>query len=143
VVKAIAPENTEGLSAERFAREVKLAARLQQANIVPVLAAGTSGNLPYYTMPFVRGESLRTRLASGASLSIPEPVSILRDVARALAHAHAELRPAPSESAPGRGVTPSQPRSGAIHEGTGGAIAPAMTIKPALDRLAPHQRMAR
>ncbi len=90
VVKVIAPENAQGLSAERFAREVKLAARLQQANIVPVLAAGTSGNLPYYTMPFVRGESLRARLASGTALGVPEAVSILRDVARALAYAHAE-----------------------------------------------------
>ncbi|HEY8312452.1 MAG TPA: protein kinase, partial [Gemmatimonadaceae bacterium] len=90
VVKVIAPENAQGLSAERFAREVKLAARLQQANIVPVLAAGTSGNLPYYTMPFVRGESLRARLASGTPLGVPEAVSILRDVARALAYAHAE-----------------------------------------------------
>ncbi|MBK5188348.1 MAG: serine/threonine protein kinase, partial [Gemmatimonadaceae bacterium] len=90
VVKVIAPENAEGLSAERFAREVKLAARLQQANIVPVLSAGTSGNLPYYTMPFVRGESLRARLASGSPLPIAEAVSILRDVARALAYAHAE-----------------------------------------------------
>ena len=90
VVKVIAPESAEGLSAERFAREVKLAARLQQANIVPVLTAGTSGNLPYYTMPFVRGESLRARLATGLPLSIPEAVSILRDVARALAYAHAE-----------------------------------------------------
>jgi TolB-like protein/tRNA A-37 threonylcarbamoyl transferase component Bud32/Flp pilus assembly protein TadD len=90
VVKVIAPENAEGLSAERFAREVKLAARLQQANIVPVLSAGTSGNLPYYTMPFVRGESLRARIATGVPLSISEAVSILRDVARALAYAHAE-----------------------------------------------------
>ena len=90
VVKVIAPENAEGLSAERFAREVKLAARLQQANIVPVLAAGTSGNLPYYTMPFVRGESLRARLAVGTLLPVTEAVSILRDVARALAYAHAE-----------------------------------------------------
>jgi len=90
VVKVIAPENAEGLSAERFAREVKLAARLQQANIVPVLSAGTSGNLPYYTMPFVRGESLRARLATGVPLPITEAVSILRDVARALAYAHAE-----------------------------------------------------
>ena len=90
VVKVIAPENAEGLSAERFAREVKLAARLQQANIVPVLSAGTSGNLPYYTMPFVRGESLRARLATGVPLPISEAVSILRDVARALAYAHAE-----------------------------------------------------
>lgn len=90
VVKVIAPENAEGLSAERFAREVKLAARLQQANIVPVLAAGTSGTLPYYTMPFVRGESLRVRLDTGSVLDVPEAVSILRDVARALAYAHTE-----------------------------------------------------
>jgi serine/threonine-protein kinase len=90
VIKVIAPENDEGLSAERFAREVKFAARLQQANIVPVLAAGTSGNLPYYTMPFVRGESLRARLASGTALGTPEAMSILHDVARALAYAHAE-----------------------------------------------------
>ena len=90
VVKIIAPESAEGLSAERFAREVKLAARLQQANIVPVLSAGTSGNLPYYTMPYVRGESLRARLAGGAPPLITEVVSILRDVARALAYAHAE-----------------------------------------------------
>ncbi len=90
VVKVIAPESAEGLSAERFAREVKLAARLQQANIVPVLTAGTSGNLPYYTMPFVRGESLRARLDSGTEMSVAEAVNILRDVARALAYAHAE-----------------------------------------------------
>ena len=90
VVKIIAPESAEGLSAERFAREVKLAARLQQANIVPVLSAGTSGTLPYYTMPFVRGESLRARLATETPLPIAQAVSILRDVARALAYAHAE-----------------------------------------------------
>lgn len=90
VVKVIAPEQAEGLSAERFAREVKLAARLQQANIVPVLTAGTSGALPYYTMPYVRGESLRALITGGRELSIAESVSILRDVARALAYAHAE-----------------------------------------------------
>ena len=46
VVKVIAPELAEGVSAERFAREVKLAARLQQANIVPVLSTGSSGSIP-------------------------------------------------------------------------------------------------
>ena len=90
VVKVIAPEYAEGLSAERFAREVKLAARLQQANLVPVHSAGTSGNLPYYTMPFVRGESLRLRLATGTAIGVPEALNVLRDVARALAYAHAE-----------------------------------------------------
>jgi eukaryotic-like serine/threonine-protein kinase len=90
VVKVIAPELAEGVSADRFSREVKLAARLQQANIVPVLTSGSSGALPYYTMPFVTGESLRARLAAGTRLTVPQAVSILRDVARALAYAHAQ-----------------------------------------------------
>ena len=90
VVKVIAAELTEGLSAERFAREVRLAARLQQANIVPVLNAGTAAGLPYYTMPYVRGESLRARMASGAPLTLTERITMLRDVARALAYAHNE-----------------------------------------------------
>ena len=71
---------------------------MQQANIVPVLGAGEvkfaqpDGQpgtvLPYYTMPFVDGESLRTRLAQG-TLALGEAIAILRDVAHALAYAHA------------------------------------------------------
>ena len=90
VIKVIAAELSEGLSAERFTREVRLAARLQQANIVPLLSAGTVEGLPYYTMPYVRGESLRARIASGLPLTLTESVNILRDVARALAYAHSE-----------------------------------------------------
>src|SRR5207244_2429439 len=62
---------------------------LQQANIVPVLSAGTAAGLPYYTMPFVEGRSLRERLGREGALPIGDGVSILRDVARALAYAHA------------------------------------------------------
>ena len=87
VVKVLAPELAAGLSVERFEREIRLAGSLQQANIVPVLVAGEVGGLPYYTMPYVDGESLRARLAAGP-LSILDAVGILRDVARALAHAH-------------------------------------------------------
>lgn len=66
VVKVLAPELAEGLSAERFAREIRLAAALQEPHIVAVLAAGaTADGLPYYTMPFVRGESLRARMVLG------------------------------------------------------------------------------
>jgi len=65
VVKILSPELAEGLSAERFERELRIAARLQHPNIVPVLVAGSSRGLPYYTMPFVRGESLRARLEAG------------------------------------------------------------------------------
>jgi len=90
VVKVIAPELAEGVSAERFTREIATAARLQQANIVPVLTAGASGGLPYYTMPFVKGESLRALMARGTVLTLHDRVNLLRDVARALAYAHGE-----------------------------------------------------
>jgi serine/threonine-protein kinase len=90
VVKILAAELAAGVSAERFTREIATAARLQQANIVPVLAAGDVDGLAYYTMPYVRGESLRTRMAGAVPLSMAERVSILRDVARALAYAHGE-----------------------------------------------------
>jgi serine/threonine protein kinase/tetratricopeptide (TPR) repeat protein len=87
VIKVLSPELAAGLSAERFEREIKLAAQLQQANIVAVHAAGEIAGLPYYTMPFVEGESLRHRLARGP-IPLSEGVAILKDVARALAYAH-------------------------------------------------------
>jgi len=90
VVKMLAPDLAAGVSAERFAREVKLAARLQQANIVPLLSAGEADGVPWYSMPFVRGESLRAKLASGAAMPLTDAIHVLRDVARALAFAHGE-----------------------------------------------------
>jgi len=87
VVKVLSPELAAAVSTTRFEREIRVAASLQQANIVPVFSAGDLGGLPYYTMPFVEGESLRARLARGP-LTITETVSILRDVSRALAYAH-------------------------------------------------------
>src|SRR5262245_1231198 len=87
VVKVLSPELAQGISAERFEREIKLAASLQQANIVPVLNAGETGGMPFYTMPFVEGESLRAHLRTGA-MPTGQAVSVLRDVARALAYAH-------------------------------------------------------
>ena len=89
VVKMLTPALAAGVSADRFAREVKLAARLQHPNIVPLLTAGESSGLPYYTMPYVRGESLRTRMSAGG-MTLTDGASVLRDVARALAYAHGE-----------------------------------------------------
>jgi tetratricopeptide (TPR) repeat protein len=88
VVKVLSPELAAGISAERFQREILTAASLQQANIVPVLSTGEAGGVPYFTMPFVEGESLRARLARTGPVSIGEAVKILGDVARALAYAH-------------------------------------------------------
>src|SRR6202162_485832 len=90
VVKVLPAELTYNFSAARFAREIKLAAALQEPHIVPVLTAGqTVGGLPYFTMPFVRGESLRTRILKGP-VPLEESLSILHDVARALAYAHGQ-----------------------------------------------------
>jgi serine/threonine-protein kinase len=87
VIKVLEPDLAAGVSTERFAREIRLAAQLQHPNIVPLHAAGEAAGLPYYTMPFVEGLSLRKRLAE-KPLSVPESIRILRDVARALAYAH-------------------------------------------------------
>ncbi|MFI5311253.1 MAG: protein kinase [Gemmatimonadales bacterium] len=87
VVKVLSPELAQGISVERFEREIQTAAALQQANIVPVLTAGDMNGLPFFTMPFVEGESLRARLARGP-LAITEVIGVLRDVAKALSYAH-------------------------------------------------------
>jgi DNA-binding SARP family transcriptional activator/tRNA A-37 threonylcarbamoyl transferase component Bud32 len=88
VIKTLAPDSAAMLSAERFAREVRLVANLQQANIVPLLSAAVVGGIPYYTMPFVSGASLRPLLSEDAPVPISRVISILRDVGRALAFAH-------------------------------------------------------
>jgi tetratricopeptide (TPR) repeat protein len=87
VVKVLSPDLAQGLSAERFEREIRTVAALQQANIVPVLTAGETDGLPFYTMPFVEGESLRVHLGRGP-VPINEVISIVRDVAKALGYAH-------------------------------------------------------
>ena len=88
VVKVLPPELAHEVSAERFRREVQLAAQLRHPLVVPVLAAGEAGGLLHYTMPYVEGESLRTRLAREGALPVPAAVRVLRDVLEAVAHAH-------------------------------------------------------
>ncbi len=56
---------------------------------MPVLAAGQSGDLLYYTMPLVEGESLRAKLAREGEMPVSDAVRVLRDVVDALAYAHA------------------------------------------------------
>ncbi len=88
VIKVVAPEHAGELFADRFAREVKFATRLQHTNIVPLLAADDAGGIAYYTMPLLDGISLSARLASGDRIPVEEATRILRDVAVALAYAH-------------------------------------------------------
>jgi serine/threonine-protein kinase len=88
VVKVLAPELMADVNAERFRREILVVAGLQHPHIVPVLSAGEMAGRPYLVMPYVEGESLRTRIARGGPMRIVEAVGVLRDVARALAYAH-------------------------------------------------------
>ncbi len=89
VVKVLSPELTAGLSAERFTREIKLAAALQHPHVLPVLSTGIMDGLPYYTMPFVRGESLRSAMGRG-NLSRDDALGVLADIAKGLRYAHGE-----------------------------------------------------
>ena len=88
VVKILPPNPSAKVDAERFRREIQIAAGLQHPCIVPVLTTGFMDEVPYYTMPFVAGESLRTKVASGQLLPLSRAVRVLRDVASAIAHAH-------------------------------------------------------
>src|SRR3989475_11544147 len=88
VVKVLPPEMAAGVSADRFEREIQLAAKLQHPHIVPLLTAGARGDLLYYVMPHIAGESLRARLAHERELPVVEAARILRDVCDALAYAH-------------------------------------------------------
>jgi serine/threonine protein kinase len=88
VVKMLPAEMSGQFSVDRFRREISIAARLQHPYVVPLLAAGEDDGVPYFTMPFVVGESLRARLDRPPKLAVVETTRILREVASALAYAH-------------------------------------------------------
>jgi len=88
VVKVLPPELSAGVNRDRFRREIQLAAQLQHPHIVPLHTAGATGELLYFTMPFIEGESLRHALQAGVRFSPRDVVRILHDVADALAYAH-------------------------------------------------------
>ncbi len=88
VVKVLPPDMAAAVNIDRFRREIQMAAQLQHPHIVQLLAAGETEGLPYFTMPFVKGESLRAKLARGGELPVSESVRILREVASALSYAH-------------------------------------------------------
>ena len=88
VIKVLPEDVAAGISADRFRREIQVAAKLQHAHIVPVLTAGEVLGRPYFTMPFIEGESLRARLDRTGDLPLSEAVRILREIASAIAYAH-------------------------------------------------------
>ncbi|HEY9517409.1 MAG TPA: serine/threonine-protein kinase, partial [Gemmatimonadaceae bacterium] len=89
VVKLLPPELASEASAQRFQREMLVTAKLQHAHILPILSAGARDGLLYYVTPYIAGESLRQRLALHGALPIDATIHLLREVADALAFAHA------------------------------------------------------
>ena len=87
-IKVLSADLSHTIGAERFQREIHIAARLQHPHILPVFDSGEAGGLFYYVMPFVEGESLRDRLNRESQLPIDDAVSITVEVAGALQYAH-------------------------------------------------------
>jgi serine/threonine protein kinase/Flp pilus assembly protein TadD len=87
-VKVLHPALAVGLGPDRFLREIQIAARLQHPHIVPLYDSGQAGDLLYYVMPYVEGESLRQRLEREGKLPIEDALAIARAVAAALDYAH-------------------------------------------------------
>ena len=88
-IKVLRSELAATLGAERFSREIATTASFQHPHILPLLDSGHSGDLLFYVMPYVAGESLRARLARERELPMADVVRILIDVVDALAYAHA------------------------------------------------------
>src|SRR3954453_11139377 len=88
VIKLLSPELTAEVNRGRFHREIQVAAQLQHPHIVTLLSAGEDGDLVYYTMPFIDGESLKSALEKHGKLGVADVVRVLYDVVDALAYAH-------------------------------------------------------
>ncbi len=87
-LKVLKPELAASLGTERFLREISLTARLDHPHILPLLDSGEVDGLLYYVMPYVDGESLRSRLDREKQLPVDDALRIAGEVADALNHAH-------------------------------------------------------
>jgi Tol biopolymer transport system component len=87
-LKVLKPELAAVLGAERFVVEIKTTAALQHPHILPLFDSGTADSFLYYVMPYIQGETLRTKLDRETQLGIEEAVRITREVADALDYAH-------------------------------------------------------
>ena len=87
-IKVLHAELSAILGPERFLKEIELTANLQHPHILPLFDSGSANGLLYYVMPFVDGETLRTRLEREHQLPVPTAVRIATEVADALQYAH-------------------------------------------------------
>jgi len=88
-IKVLHHELAATVGADRFIREIRVAARLTHPHIVPLLDSGRAGDAPYYVMPFIDGEALRARLDRGERVPLDEAIRLVTEIADALEYAHA------------------------------------------------------
>jgi serine/threonine-protein kinase len=88
-LKVLKPELAAVLGAERFVQEITTTAALQHPHILPLFDSGTADWFLYYVMPYIQGETLRTKLDHETQLGVDEAVRIASEVADALHHARA------------------------------------------------------
>jgi Tol biopolymer transport system component len=87
-LKVLKPELAAVLGADRFVQEITTTAALQHPHILPLFDSGSAGGFLYYVMPYVEGETLRSKLSRETQLGIEEAVRIACEVADALDYAH-------------------------------------------------------
>jgi eukaryotic-like serine/threonine-protein kinase len=87
-LKVLRPEVSASLGVERFLREIRLSAQLHHPHVVPLYDSGRAGELLFYVMPYIEGESLRERLTREGRLALGDALRVARDVADALDYAH-------------------------------------------------------
>src|SRR5215212_11018779 len=88
-VKVLHPDLGAALGSERFLTEIRTTAKLQHPHILPLLDSGEANGVLYYVMPYVKGETLRSRLDRETQLPIADAVRLSCEVADALGYAHA------------------------------------------------------
>jgi tRNA A-37 threonylcarbamoyl transferase component Bud32 len=87
-IKVLKPDLAAVLGADRFVQEIRIAAQLHHPHILGLYDSGGEGDVLYYVMPFVRGESLRARLVRDGPLPLDTVLDIVEPVADALGYAH-------------------------------------------------------
>ena len=87
-LKVLKPEIARAIGRDRFLREIEFAARLNHPHVLPLFDSGAAGELLYYVMPYIEGESLRDRLDREKQLPVEDALRLTREIASALGHAH-------------------------------------------------------
>jgi serine/threonine-protein kinase len=89
-IKVLRPDVAAAIGAERFLREIAIAARLTHPHVLPLIDSGQAAGSLYYVMPYVRGETLRARLVREQRLPLKDALGIARELGAGLDYAHRE-----------------------------------------------------